>query len=255
MTAVHHCKQVASRQRNAKDKSHKNIGEGFMGNIMKCATCIESTYCTCTFQVPPSSKVKQRNLCRLLLILNEITHNLCREANAISALLLSSEGQGHSEVIQQLPEDIQPLLNTITFDAKSLMHLSRMCIVKALAPNSHRTVCELPLPSAIKKYLLYRDIDEILLTSAGRSRGYDAITSADAVTQQFLEEDTYCCDNQGLETITMDEPHSSKILSKQEKILSKKERKKQRKLNEMKPVVPEPVIHIRKKNVVCLCSI
>ncbi len=147
------------------------------------------------------------------------------------------------------------MLNTITFDAKSLMHLSRMCIVKALAPNSHRKISKLNLPSAIQKYLLYRDIDEMLLQSAGRSRDYDAVTSADAVSQQFLEGDTYCCDTQGLEATVEEEPHSSKILSKQEKILSKKERKKQRKMNGTNSFVPEPVIHYRRKNVICLCSL
>ncbi len=157
--------------------------------------------------------VKKRNLCRLLLGLNEITQSICKESIKISALLTRPD---YSSTLQKLPENIQDLLRKMPVDAKPLLHQCRMCIVRRLAPNSHRKVVKLGLPSALQKYLLFRDLDEMLLHLAGRTRRSN---------NNDFNDDT--AENQSNKSDNSDEEYPE--TSRRKKKMTKRERKRRRK--------------------------
>ena len=110
---------------------------------------------------------KKQNLCRLLHSLDIITLSHSKEATKIGALLTRPD---YSATLNKLPDHVMNLLTSVHSQPKSLINICRVQIVKSLAPNSHTKVPMLPIPTAIKKYLLFRDFDEMLLDMAGRKR-------------------------------------------------------------------------------------
>ena len=110
---------------------------------------------------------KRENLCRLLHGLDAITLSYSKEATKLNALLTRPD---YSAALHKLPDHVITVMTSAHAQPKCLMNTCRMRIIKSLAPNSHRKVPMLPIPSAIKKYLLFRDLDEMLLDMADRRR-------------------------------------------------------------------------------------
>ena len=119
------------------------------------------------FQIDQMHWKKKVNLCRLLHGVDVITLSHSKEATKISALLTRPD---FSATLNKLPDHVVSLLTSVHSHPKSLMNTCRMCIIKSCAPNSHTKVHSLQLPTAIKKYLLFRDLDDMLLDMAGRKR-------------------------------------------------------------------------------------
>ncbi len=183
--------------------------------------------------------VKKRNLCRLLLGLNEITQSLCKESIKISALLTRPD---YSSCLQKLPENIRDLLRAVHVEAKPLLHLCRMCILKHLAPNSHRKVMKLGLPSALQKYLLYRDLDEMLLHMAGRTR---------KTNNNDVSEET--ADNQSCKSDKSDEEYPE-ICGNKTKMTKRERKRRRKKASHVLHSYPSIGQH-KQKDKMCLCTI
>ncbi len=181
---------------------------------------------------------KKENLCRLLHGLDVITLSQNRDATKINALLTRPD---YNATLQKLPDHVKCILNRVTSQPKDLMSLCRKCIVNALAPNSHTKVPRLQLPLAIQRYLLFRDLDELLLQMAGRKRKNnnnrpEHTVPASAVCAELS-------DSSGCEE---DEESIYEV-----PVPSKKRTKKKRKNKEC----PVPKTAVKQRLKLCLCTI
>ncbi len=176
---------------------------------------------------------KKENLIRLLQGLKVITSSPSRESTKIGALLTRPD---YSATLAKLPDRARAILTETNFQPLSLTKICRSCIVTAMAPNSHTKVPKLGLPTSIQKFLLFRDLDEMLLELAGRRRKNNNDAVCVSLSTGGLTESS---DSEGDE----DKDYSPPVVRK----------KKKKKARSMALPTPPPAPKCRPKR--CLCTV